>query len=186
MCRTLTNGLGWTSTVIVLAAMAVVVFSGCAHSERKPPCVSECGMLLEDVGNGAMSCGKLQEAEDLALAAYDEIKGQDPRFEKNYACGQLFGWQLKLEQSLIMYDSSINSGAPFVGLSDCGSKTMTLMRANSWRDGSYVHEIAHAIQSCSAPITWGKSTPYGAGPGHEGWMDHGVYDIIRDFREGRR
>lgn len=183
----LNNGLNWIATVIACAAMAVVAFSGCtAKRQINPPCVSACGMLLDDVGNGAMSCNELQEAEDAMLFAMNEIAKEDPRFEREFACGQLFGWQLHLSKNLVEYDSEVNGGSPYVGLSNCNTKEMTLMKADSWRDGSYPHEIFHAVQSCDPPASWGTRHPQGAGGGHGGWDEHGVYGIIEDFRKGRR
>lgn len=186
MCRSLTNGLGWTATVIACLALAAVAFSGCAHCSKpnkEPPCVSSCGMLLEDKGNGSMSCTDLDEAEEAVLNALDELKDKDPRFTKKYACGQLFGWQLQLAQHVVESDSSIGGGMLYVGVSHCDMKVMRLMANKDWRSGSYPHEIAHAIQECNPLPEWRKGT---GGGGHEGWEENGVYSIIKDFREGRR
>lgn len=185
MCRTLTNGAGWSATLIACLGLAFVAFSGCAHPLKKPPCVSACGMLLEDEGNGAMDCDHLQEAEDKLLESGDELMDKDQRLDKNYACGQIFGWQLKLHDEVIGIDNTINNGIPFVGMSSCGEKVMHLMANQSWRKGSYPHEYFHMIQECNPPMDWHGSRP-GHGGGHNGWDDNGVYDLIQDFREGRR
>lgn len=184
----MTKRLEWFATLLACAGMAVVS-SGCATCaprEIPPPCVSRCGMLLEDEGNGSMSCTVLQEAEDSVLSAADELKGHDHRFEKTYACGQLFGWQLHLYEEVISIDLSV-SNLPFTGMTDCKSKEMHLNANASWRKGSYPHEIFHALQNCNPPKDWTTSDPLThPGVGHKGWHDHGVTDIIDDFRAGRR
>lgn len=179
--------LSWLATWIACAGMALVLFSGCAHSTKKPPCVSKCGILLEDEGNGAMSCDYLQAAEDSMLAASEEIRVFDDKLSKDNACKALFGWQLKLEPYDAVFDSAIVAGLPISGMCDCGSKVVTLMRSNSWRSGSFPHEYFHMIMGCQSPKWWGPSDPdIHPGPGHEGWHNHGITDIIKDFRSGRR
>jgi len=186
MCRSLTNGLGWTATLIACFGMAMIAFSSCAHAEKKPPCVSACGMLLQEDGNGSMSCDVLQDAEDAVLKAFDELKDKDQRLSKENMCKEIFGWQLHLNDNVIMIDSSIGGGRPFIGLSNCKSKEMWLMANQSWRKGSYPHEIVHVAQDCTPPKAWGKTYDPEKGPGHNGWDENGVSDIIDDFRGGRR
>lgn len=185
--KQLADRLGWAATVIACIGMAVVVLSGCQHPTAiKPPCVSYCGMLLEDESNGAMSCDKINEVEAALIMAGSELEAKDKRFNKENACRSIFGWQLKLSKYEILFDSEINNGAPFVGSSDCRSKVMTLTKKPNWRKGSYPHEFFHVVQDCETPKAWGNSHPEGAGGGHGGWEENGVYDIIDDFREGRR
>lgn len=174
-----------------MAAMLVV---SCAV-HRGPPCVSKCGMLLEDEGNGAMSCEKLQEAEDTMLKSIDEkFCSMDSRMCYHNACMQCFGWQLELDDNVIThveYDigvkpdgGTISVRLPAVGLSNCETKQMWLGANQTWRKGSYPHEIFHVIQECQTG--WDGGIDASKGPGHEGWQDHGIYDFIKEYRDGYR
>lgn len=179
--------LSWVATLIACAGLTLVMFSGCSHNPRKPPCASKCGMLLEDEGNGAMSCDYLQTAEDSMLEASDELKSFDPGLAKDAACKALFGWQIKLEPYDAVFDSNVIPGLPIAGTCDCGSKVVVLMRSDNWRRGSFPHEYFHMVLGCKSPEWWGPGDPeIHPGPGHEGWHNHGITDIIKDFRAGRR
>lgn len=167
--------------------LVLLALTGCesVHSRNLPPCVSKCGMLLEDQANGSMSCDVLQEAEDKFLAAADELKDKDARLSSENACKAIFGWQLRLEQSVV---GSTNGSDFYVGLSNCYSKEMTLFANKDWRSGSYIHEMFHLAQDCKPPESWDED-PLEApqrGPGHAGWETNGVDSIIREFRRGYR
>lgn len=178
--------LTWAATYLACLWLAMVAFSGCKTATKLPPCVSSCGLLIEDHGNGSLSCDVVQEAEDAVLAAFDELKEQDDRLSKENMCKAMFGWQVKLEEEVIGFDSTVNNGAPFVGLSNCSTRQMFLMANASWRKGSFPHEVVHIAQHCSTPVDWGENHREGVGSGHNGWEEHGVYGIIEDFRKGRR
>lgn len=163
--------------------MLAVLFCGCAHGSRRPPCVSSCGMLLEDESNGAMSCKDLQKAEDEMLTRANDKCKEDGRMCKKYACGQLFGWQLRLGKEEITV--LINDGEmPIIatGYSRCSSKEMWLGSANNWRSGSYPHEFFHAIQECNTKWSPSPGGEDSLGSGHDGWTSHGIYEIIKDVR----
>lgn len=180
----------WLITLIACLGLAMVALSGCASCQRvdqSPPCVSSCGMLLDSPENGSMSCSDLDKAEAHMLRAIDErFCKDDPRLCKESACKAIFGWQLQLGQeviTLVVQDlEGVEIRIPAVGLSNCSTREMWLGANQSWRHGSYPHEIFHVAQDCVT--NWeGKPTPE-RGYGHEGWEDHGIYDFIEEIRRG--
>lgn len=151
-------------------------------------------MLLDMPGNGAMSCDELQKAEDTMLNSIDaKFCSMDKRMCKEQACTSCFGWQIVADKDVItVVDQDfkdqtgveVHVSLPAVGVSDCNSKVMWLGANQSWRAGSYPHEIFHVIQNCSTGVD-GYIDPH-AGVGHEGWEASGIYDFIKDFRDGYR
>lgn len=176
----MTKWLEWASTILACIGLGILATS-CA-TVRQPPCVSYCGMLMEDKGNGSMSCNVLDDAEKKMLDAIDkEFCKMDARACKENACKAIFGWQLHANEDVVF---GVN-GRLAVGLSNCREKEMWLGANQDWRHGSYPHEIFHVIQSCSSG--WDdEGEDEESGPGHRGWNSHGIYDLINDFREERR
>lgn len=183
--KTIDKGLSWLMTLLACAGMTLVA-SSCAHVPKQPPCVSRCGMLLEDKGNGSMSCDTLQEAEDTLIEDMDkEFCAKDPRMCKANACNSIFGYQLHLDDDVIIVVEYDGVGYPAVGVTNCNSKEMTLSANQDWRHGSYPHEIIHVVQNCD-PGWEGTQEEANNGPGHEGWYAHGIYSFIKDYRDGYR
>lgn len=182
----LTNGLNWFSTVIACAAMTVVAFSGCTHAKPAfKECVSRCGMYLSyDKPNGSLDCDTLQEAEDISIRKLSALRLFDYRFDEENICKSLFGWQIHLVDDVIATDPIINAGAPWVGATKHGSKEMFLCKTESWRKSSFTHEVAHIAQAGRPLESWMIwQSPEWAGPGHNGWTELGVYDIINEVRK---
>lgn len=167
-------------------AFVMVMACGC-HPEyivhRSPPCVSTCGMLLEDVNNGAISCTYLNEAEETTLAAFDQkLCSEDERFCKKNACDALFGWQIYAPRETV---ATQNGSDFYVGLSRCRYKVMEIYANSDWRHGAYPHELAHAVFTCVPPQpTWEESAEDGKAIGHEGWFEHGVYGVLDQIERG--
>lgn len=180
----MTKCLEWIATLLACIGLAIVA-SGCAH-RQSPPCVSRCGMLLEDAGNGSMSCDYLQEAEDYMLSGIDQnYCSVDKRHCKKQMCEAIFGWQLRLDQHVITFIEQPNGmRLPAVGLSNCSTKEMWLGANQNWRAGSYPHEVFHVIQECNTGWV-GSEDDTVHGPGHDGWTDAGIYDFIQEVRDGR-
>ena len=167
----------------VLIALAILA-SGCRiaakEDKKKPPCQSWCGTLLEHEGNGSISCEVLQEAEDTTLSAMDTLCKKDKRFCRKEACKALFGWQIIPSDAVLECDGKLGC---YVGLSNCSTKQMFLFANQNWRKGSYPHELFHVTQDCQPPESW-KMSAADAGPGHNGWTEHGVYWVIELIRRG--
>lgn len=176
----MTKWLEWASTILACIGLSLVATSCAAH--RQPPCVSYCGMLLDEKGNGSMSCDVIDEAEKKMLDEIDkEFCKSDSRACKKNMCEKIFGWQLHGTDDVVFGVD----GRLAVGLSNCQTKEMWLGANQDWRHGSYPHELFHVIQECRTGWTDEGEREEG-GYGHEGWTSRGYYDFIKDFREGRR
>lgn len=177
-----------------------ILVAACAISKpvmKQPPCVSQCGMLLETKGNGAIDCKTLDEAEDYLLTQIDKYFCDTyPTHCKKYACGQVFGWQVKADTAEIMVTDvsstfigkdggteSMPIRIPVSGLANCKTKEMWLGAGDNWRKGSYPHELLHIIQDCTGP---GKETTNDTEgtSGHEGWTEGGFYEFLARVRSG--
>lgn len=171
-----------------------VLFCACApvKPRTEAPCVSSCGMLIEDKGNGSLSCDAVNDAEQVVLAAANEtLCPLDYRFCLPYSCGQIFGWQARLKQEPVwvtLVEFKVVNGAeeeiaiPVSGVSNCRPKIMELGSDISWRRSSYAHELFHIIQNCDGG---GEESEFDAtyGSGHEGWEAMGVFDLIEDIKQ---
>lgn len=174
-----------------LKIICLAVATSCVTAHKNPPCVSKCGMLLEDKGNGSISCDTLQEAEDKILSAMDkEFCSTDGRMCYENACQACFGWQLSADDdvlAVVPYD--LPDGGQFtveaVGLSNCEMKWMWLGANQDWRHGSIPHELFHVVLNCQVDPS-DAGVDQSKGPGHVGWKEKGYYDVIDDFRAGRR
>lgn len=181
----MTNALNWLATLVACAGMAFVASScaGVASEHKAPPCVSHCGMLLENVGNGAVSCETIDQAEQVTINAMNELCGDDPRLCKKNACESLFGWQIEASEYTV---GSSNGSEFYVGYSQCASKQMWIAANDTWRHGSLPHEMVHAMQHCHPPSHWKATEEDNHGKGHEGWTDHGVYGRLQEIKRGLR
>lgn len=173
----------------------------CSHNPPAPreviknyPCVSSCGMLLEQPGNGAIDCATIDEQELVVLTEADKVFCKtDFRFCMPYSCSQLFGWQVEADTAEIMIaaidiglpDGGVHTDVrtPVIGLSKCRSKVVWIGKADYWTQGSYPHEILHIIQDCEGQ---GPETAEDRhhGTGHEGWTEGGIFSFIEQFRSG--
>lgn len=177
----------------VKCALVCLIMACSIHSKilKAPPCVSNCGMLLESRGNGAISCETINEQEAVTLAALDKyLCDSDSKFCKEFACGQLFGWQVTADDAAVLVtdvfikhaapDGGVGyteSRIPVSGLSKCKDKTVWLGNDTDWRASSYAHEVVHMIQECQGRgVDSKEDESYGSG--HEGWEEQGIYNVL--------
>lgn len=180
-------------------AVLIAACAGAKHNvvPKEPPCVSQCGMLLETRGNGSIDCQSIDDAEELLLSAIDKHFCSTYHTHcKEYACGQIFGWQVEADTASIMVTDVMattygNDGGvlqmplriPVSGLAKCSTKQVWLGSSDNWRKGSYPHELLHIIQDCEGPgIETEEDSDNTAG--HEGWTEGGFYKFLEMVRAG--
>lgn len=155
---------------------------------RQSPCATPCGMLFEGMPNGAIDCATLDHAERYTLTQIDRFFcASNRRYCLDYACGQVFGWQVEAGQEQILIKDVWYSGTPVrtpvIGLSNCKSKIMYLAAATGWKHGAYPHEMFHIIEDCSTNRKPSDEDRRHGG-GHEGWEEQGIWQFIDMFRKG--
>lgn len=188
------HGIEWLWAMAAFTVVVLCLFlSGCNHVHNVA-CVSHCGMLMDiGQGNGSMSCDQLDNAESVWINnANERFCSEDKRMCSKNACDAAFGWQINAGSDTRVYipegllpDGGVGDLFPAIGYADCAQKVMWLGDNSDWRSGSYPHEMVHVAENCVSGWS-GSERDAGLGDGHGGWEDHGMYDFIRDFREGRR
>lgn len=132
-------------------------------------CYTPCGVGLMSERQG-FHCGVIDEAEDSVLLAFRNVK--DDRFLN--ACKNLSGWSLTVWEE-VRRPASPDIAAKYSkfigGQTTCLYKLMEVGNL-PWRTSAYAHEMAHAIQGCTATSLEGPD------PMHGNWAEDGIYDAI--------
>lgn len=186
----------------VLIAAVIAASCGCGAPQRPALCVTACGMRLtapvpaQTIYDGGApddkadyllpwwSCDNVEAVEAASLEAYQNTAASfDNRFKIYNACEALDGVEIRVRSERHWFDKSNNESV--AGLTHCTGFAHPWIEMGNREpgDGTLTHEMAHAIQSCSAkgptPLV-GQDPSYDADadPAHLNWERYGIYPGI--------
>ncbi len=155
-------------------ALAFLVMSGCSHESNSCHDFTCGGIYLSEANSVYWDYPRLNDAIKITLQVFRNRVFGDARFKKPDVSG--YTLQIIPGEYFISPD-----GRKVVGLTYCDLKTM-LVSDGPFRESSFSHELAHAIQDCN-PIHTKEYNDF-ADLEHENWNAVGIYKALNDIEEG--